>query len=260
MQSNDTILIIGDSWAATWIGSSGDVMNEYAGALPHRRSSVYGPNRDGNHRLTIDQCLLQKGYEVINKSWFGCSNIDTICAGIQYMRYRAPQLPKIKLVIFFNTELSRNWRWLQLDGLQESIETNEAQPLKAGHLTHWLNRLHTIQAQVLTHLRELTPDAQWAIIGGQAPLYKPEEYQWADYIKEDWRSELVGYTLPYSHTMSTQEIVSNIFDLETREIELNKYEVIRKALEKSDRFNDGVHPNHQCHQALAEELIAHFNL
>jgi lysophospholipase L1-like esterase len=60
--------------------------------------------------------------------------------------------------------------------------------------------------------------------------------------------------------MSTQEIVSNIFDLETREIELNKYEVIRKALEKSDRFNDGVHPNHQCHQALAEELIAHFNL
>ena len=163
MQSNDTILIIGDSWAATWIGSSGDVMNEYAGALPHRRSSVYGPNRDGNHRLTIDQCLLQKGYEVINKSWFGCSNIDTICAGIQYMRYRAPQLPKIKLVIFFNTELSRNWRWLQLDGLQESIEANETQPLKAGHLTHWLNRLHTIQAQVLTHLRELTPDAQWQL-------------------------------------------------------------------------------------------------
>ena len=75
-------LILGDSWAV---------------GHPHNFISDYGHDNG----LSMDQLFQQKGYEVSNQSTYGCSNIETLTAGIQYMKYRAPQLPKIKLVIFF---------------------------------------------------------------------------------------------------------------------------------------------------------------
>ena len=246
------ILILGDSWAV---------------GHPHNFISDYGHDNG----LSMDQLFQQKGYEVSNQSTYGCSNIETLTAGIQYMKYRAPQLPKIKLVIFFSTELPRHKNWLSTPWLWNEVDRHRYGGLEeAGRakkengqlytLTEWLDMLHALQNKVLTDMRKLTPDAKWAVIGGQAPLHKPEEYQWADYVKEDWRSELVGYELPYSHTMSQQEDISKIFDLETKFKELAKYEIISEALRKSTNFFDNVHPSKHCYQTLTKELIEHFNL
>jgi hypothetical protein len=99
----DNILILGDSWAV---------------GHPHNFISDYGHDNG----LSMDQLFQQKGYEVSNQSTYGCSNIETLTAGIQYMKYRAPQLPKIKLVIFFSTELPRHKNWLSTPWLWNEVD------------------------------------------------------------------------------------------------------------------------------------------
>lgn len=231
----ETILIIGDSWAATWWTSIRNVLD------------VTTPN---TKFLTLDNNLQKLGYEVINKSWWGASNCETLSSALQHLRFRSPDLPKIKLIVFFFTELLRDLRFLNTP--PELIMEKDLS------FDDYLDRCYKRQLSVIEKIRELEPNADWAIIGGHAPVYKVEDWKWASYVKENWREEIVGYPIPACHSLGYQDWVAEHFDFDTRMRELHNCELVENA--GKHLFNDGVHPDLNHHHALSQEIINHFNL
>jgi len=239
---NETILIIGDSWAA-----SGHLSPAHCNPIHQLDPS----NPDESYNLDINFQL--KGYEIVNKSWWGASNCSTLASALLYTKFRPKTLPKIKLIVFFFTVLLR-------DAVSNfNIAARTDLPREYDEM---LELSYLDVKKYISLIREVCPDTPWAVIGGHAPLYKPHEWQWADYIKEDWRSELLGFKVPACHSLDFGwDWVEKNCDLDVRERELNlKLELLNATQNVPHLFSDEVHPNISCHHVLAQELINHFNL
>lgn len=236
----DTILIIGDSWAAT-----------YQSSVRRGLDSMHNPDVDGPC-YTIDTNLQKLGYEVINKSWYGASNTECLTSAEYYLRYRSPNLPKIKLIIFFCTELLRDLRFLD-PPVGDQMDKTTLQPFDA-----YLEKCYQLKLRVINGIKKLQPNTDWAVIGGHAPIHNIEDWCWAKYTKENWRAEIAGHDLPACHSLSQQNWVSKYFDYDTRMRELHNCEIIENV--GKSLFADQVHPDLPHHHALAQEIINHFDL
>ena len=236
----EAVLIIGDSWGSIHTLSIIDLLDEMY------RKIEPGP------AYSIDTNLQMLGYEVINKSFFGASNARALASAENYLRHRSPDLPKIKLIIFFHTELLRD-----LSHLPAPVDTKQTIP-NLQTFDFYLSACHQLQLKVISRIRKLQPNADWAVIGGHAPIYSIEDWYWVKYTQDNWRAEIAGHEIPACHSLCCPDWVAKHFDYVTRRRELRNTELIENV--GKNLFRDNVHPDIKHHHALAQEIINHFDL
>lgn len=223
------ILILGDSWAYSW---PIDV--------------------NGDDSLDFEFTLFNKGNFVINKSLYGGHNLQTLKNGKNFINFTKPLGFKVDLIVWMFTELLRD-----LDC------NNDKDELSWNHYEGMLEYLNKKTIDAVNEIRMISPESKWAIIGGHVPLYKPEQYSWADFVVEDWRSEILGVKLPACHSLSFQErIYENRKTLGDKvvEEEFKKYDIINNAIKNAPEwmFPDGVHPCLEIQRKMAIRIHEHF--
>lgn len=196
----------------------------------------------------MEYALLRKKHTVFNESIYGGSNSYTLDNGIHFLSHTADFL-KIDLIIWFQTEYIRDASLIQPTSDYEFL----------------LEQIHDCIYEKIIKIRSLSPNSEWAVIGGHAPLYKTEKFNWANFIKPDWRSELLGKPLPatQSITHSMLNILSKDFrfDISLLTDELKKYEIILdEVLKRPDIFHDNVHPSAISYEDLWSQISTSLNI
>ena len=214
------ILLLGDSWSYSWPVVNGPI--NYC-------------------ECDIEHALLGKGHFVVNKSYYGGSNTMTLSAGLNFIE---SSNFKPDLIIWLCTELSR-----------------ETQHYKINDDNYYvmLDNIHREILKLVIKLKEKA-NCKWAIIGGHAPVYNLEDYKWANFIIEDWRSEILGVKLPACHSLSFQQRLyeqRSTYGLDTVEAELKKYDEIINAIKNAPGwvFPDGVHPHNKFGVELVDRIL-----
>lgn len=190
----------------------------------------------------MEYALLRKKHTVFNQSLYGGTNTQTLDDGIHFLQHTADFL-KIDLIIWFQTEYIRD--------LTRVKPTNNYDDI--------LERVDQYLCDKILKIKSSTPNSKWAVIGGHSKLYKPKNYHWAEYMKIDWRSELLNKELPDTQAIShsTLNELSHIydFDIDVLTRELKKYEIILNAvLSRPDIFYDGVHPEASNYEHLWSQI------
>jgi hypothetical protein len=163
----------------------------------------------------------------------------------------------IDLIIYFNSDLSRDRStiysasWDPITG--KTVQKNYPKTLKEVS-----DEIYEYHKSNLNHLRKLYK-GKWAIIGGCAPLYRPEDFSFADFIIEDWRSEILDHNVQSSQWLFDYPFLSQLDDLDNTEKEADIIENLWKVTrERIDLFPDQSHPNMELHQQLGERIHKHF--
>jgi len=196
--------------------------------------------------LNFENTLFSMGHLVFNKSIYGGSNLATLSAG-ETLIDSTKKILKFDLIIWFHTELLRD----SVDCLCYTYEEH----------------LHLLHSKVLSQvnlIRKKAKDAKWAIIGGHAPLYVPDDYSWADFKIDDWRAKLLNTTLPICQSLGHQVWLHDHVDVFGKQVlysEQQKYDLISKSCEHNKQtFLDGVHPSNQSLSMLAGQIVDHVKL
>lgn len=195
----------------------------------------------------IEYAFLRKKHTVFNKAIFGGNNHDSLIDSINFLSY-SKDFIQIDIIIWFQTEYIRD---LNVYNYLKLVDTT------TGYYST-LDQIHEITYEKILKIKELSPKSKWVIIGGHAPIYKPESYSWANMLISDWRAELLGRELPFCHAISHGMLASfeKIFGLDVLEKEIEKYEVILDAVLKEPvLFPDGVHPSYICYEQLYDKII-----
>ena len=196
--------------------------------------------------------FLKRSHTVFNKSWGGVGNEVQLNFGLSFLKYSGVE---IDLVIWYHTELFRqqdgfmNPEYMREHGLLTFEDSVDA----AAGFTY----------NLATELKQAQPQAQWAIIGGHAPIrqQRRELLAWADLIIDDWRSEIVGYKLPECHILELRDfLVKYNLDPELVAEQLNYRDQIIEACKNYDLFPDWVHPGIRPVTELNLRLQNQFNL
>ena len=96
-----------------------------------------------------------------------------------------------------------------------------------------------------------------ALIGGQAPVHPSyKEYFTPDFFIEDWRSNIIGTTMPRVYTLQVEYLEkSNCITSTEEKLKIaNDITTIYNAMGKCDGFLDGCHPGAKPHSELVELL------
>jgi hypothetical protein len=222
------ILVVGDSWGY------------YFGEIQHK---YWASAFDSSHWPKYDD------HQIFNCSHYGGTNLQTLNEGRIFL---LSKFKDIDLIIWFYTELGRE------ELLPLYIPHYAKARFGTENVLDTLDRLHIEVNKAVSEIRDICPNAKWAIVGGHASLYRPDDYNWADFIIEDLLSEIVGYKLPTSHFQSF-DYYNNPFkdkNLDILTSEMSKYENIlsaKKAL--PNIFADGVHPNGNVMRHFAIDKI-----
>lgn len=214
------ILLLGDSWAYSWPTISEPI--DYS-------------------ECDIEHALLGRGHFVVNKSYYGGSNTMTLSAGLNFIE---SSNFKPDLIVWLCTELCRDTKHYKIDDTNYYV---------------MLDNIHQEVLKLVIKLKEKTK-CKWAIIGGHAPIYNLEDYKWADFIIEDWRSEILGVKLSACHSLSFQQKLcdqKSIYGLDTVEAELKKYDEIVNAIKNApaEAFPNGVHPHNKFGVELVDKIL-----
>jgi hypothetical protein len=202
--------------------------------------------------LWLDRRLLEHKHTVFNKSIYGGTNINAITQGIDF-QIAVQHLFKMDLIIFFNTDYGRDLPFYYY----HDTTTN-----KPKHFTEALDGIHRMTMDRIKTLRSLADKAKWAVIGGHAGLYKPQDWQFADFLIPNYREELLGVRLPTSQFFSFYEryFIEYKFLFNADEIndEIDKIQLILDTVHKrKDIFTDTVHPNFDTQTALIDRILNH---
>jgi hypothetical protein len=84
----------------------------------------------------------------------------------------------IDLVIFFNTDLSRD---------RTTVFHNQEYPKGLDNVTKQIYDKNIETLKKINHYYK----GKWAVIGGCAPLMNPDDYNFAEFKIVDWRSEIL---------------------------------------------------------------------
>jgi hypothetical protein len=74
---------------------------------------------------------------------------------------------------------------------------------------------------------------------------------------EDWHSEILGITLPFSHGICNLDLFDQpacINSIEEKNKMLNDIDTILKLDYESDNFPDNAHPGKRAHQILSDKI------
>lgn len=215
MNKRIKIALLGDSWGVpNYYGGSGPV--------PHHH---------------IEWLLRFQGDHVVtNFSRNGGSNLETLerlydSFDIGY---------KCDLVIWFHTE-----------PIRDSDDQNIVNEFKLQEL----NDSKAVTAYKFAQQVKYKSDCKWLVIGGQAPINKElfDKFHIGDFVKYDWRSELVGKYLPETPAWGRKEFLESdkwVDSTEDKNIWLEKHLEVKLALQDCDLFPDNGHPGAEAHEQL----------
>lgn len=230
------ILIVGDSW------SKPDSYTEpMVVTIPGNENIV--------EKFPLEYYLIKEGHTVYNRGEGGMGNLNSLKLADYFLKTSYRLNLKIDLVIFINTDLSRDRITVFPEhnhprNLEELTKTLYNENLK------WFNRIRQ-------HY-----NGKWAVIGGNSPVLNPEDFTWVDFFIEDWRAEILGYKLPPSQWLYDYPFLElNMKWLGIEEVmeEAKKIETIWDTVKsRTDLFPDASHPNYDCHEELAERILQHF--
>lgn len=215
------IVIIGDSWSISERYGYVEGYPPFEYELMNSHTNVYARGHGGSNNL----------YELYQFDYFLTNTATKL---------------KIDHVIWFHTELMRDIYCLGND---------------YGHMTldEYLDRIAEITYSVAQSIHLKHPKMKWTIIGGHEPIVRRKELlNFATYMIEDWRSELLGQKMPYANFLGhLGHLEKNIKSIGVGRIEeeIAKRDTIMKAGEEcTDLFYDGIHPNSKAYNMLAKRL------
>ncbi len=252
------ILIIGDSWAII-------PCNIYAPQSLWARDNLHWKYDTKNNEVLdwLDFRLLSRGHSVSNRSYGGNANWFQLGIAETYLNSSVKNNFHIDLVIWFHTELLRDME------MNFSISNNKhTNVIKKSGLEGITDYIATETYNYAKSLHELSPLTKWAIIGGHAPIHKQNKdiLSFADFVIDDYRSEITGTDAPECHTLSFSEKnwqdLRDYCDLPLEIIleELDKKKSIEDMCSDLSKFYDGVHPSPDMNKLLSDRIIKHFDL
>jgi hypothetical protein len=249
------ILIIGDSWAII-------PCNIYTPqSLWHKHHLHHGKQYAVLDWL--DFKLLEKGHSVSNRSYGGNANWFQLGIAETFIDSSVKNKFHIDLIIWFHTELLRD------ANIDPNLPNNKyLNIVKEQGLEGLIDNVAIETYNYATQIHNISPSTKWAIIGGHAPVCAKHQHllSWADMMVSDWRSDILGISIPECHTLSYREkdwdILRNNSNLDLDVVldELNKKQFIMEACKNKDLFYDEVHPSPKSNILLAERIINTFNL
>lgn len=185
-------------------------------------------------------------YNAINISAMGQGNMANLKSAFSFMQCN--ERP-IDLIVWYYTSLCR-------DGVNLKIESS---------FHDYLNAVHEELFTQVSRLRKTFPKPKWAIIGGHAPIFNKEKYNWAEFVVEDWRSELVGSPVPQNQSLGLHNVLDglkqsypNYVDELIRELDAEKEIIELGKKHTPDVFSDGVHPNMNKSTEMCERILDFF--
>ena len=207
-----TIVIIGDSWAAP----------------PGEGQEIPGRYTQQGH---CSQLFGDLGYRVENRAIRGGSNLES------WQRAREFTEPGAAWIIWFHTELGRDWCLRP--------------PVRPWQMQTKLEQVsRRVYSEIRDHLAYLAPTRGLILVEGQSVRALPwfTEYLQPQILIRDWRSELVGEPCPESqifgalitnpdfldHCVNTAEVKQHWLDQAT--------EILDQMKRHPDLFPDLCHP------------------
>lgn len=232
-------LVIGDSWSIT---------------LTHNYWVRWRPDQpydDPAHAGHIEFALRQAGWSVNNRGWGGSSNHIQVTQALYYLMWQKYIGKPLNLIVWFHTELMRDWHRANPDSVQN---------MKKYGLDAWLDKQADEVYGLVAEAQERYPETKWIIIGGHCPIRANKKHLLAKsaLIIDNWRQELAGVECPECHTLTFLdefEKYKDCFPLDIVERELNLREIIINACRDSRIFYDGVHPSPKSMAALSERIL-----
>lgn len=222
-------LVIGDSWGF----------------------SLAYPNKDFKW---LEYNLISKGNNVYNRSVWGNTNISAL-SDAKFFLEQTKQHIQIDAIIWYYTCLARDSSRYPHDN-----KITEQSDVTYNYVMNFLS--DKVYDQV-SNIRESFPNLKWCIIGGHAAIYQSDKYQWADFIIDDWRSELLGEKVETSHSLGELEwLQKNLdkFGVDVIEEELKKHDIIYKKCDAARHvFYDSIHPDVEQSYLLSERIANFFN-
>jgi hypothetical protein len=218
-----TITILGDSW--------GEAVSLYKAHIIEPWVDSPGSNWTGHTEFY----LADRGYRIVNFSKGNTGNMYSL----ERLDSALDEGFKTDWVVWFHTEAIREF---------------DFQTVKKKFYINELNE--TIYKKVYQYAEQVKSksNANWILIGGEAQLYPSHiHYNLAEYIKEDWRSEIIGKTLPELYTTSKDWFFDNPYygdDIDTRLDLVERHWVVCTAMGKAN-FPDGCHPGAYAHLELS---------
>lgn len=251
------VLVLGDSWGCDFADPGQGHGPVTSVATAHTASSVTNIKEDGSPQ---NSWLRYSDHVIFNSAVWGGSNMDTLNAGKTFLQNRINNKnTQIDLIVWYYTELGRDQAYMG-DGFP-FLGTDKVEAT--------LDFLHTETNKLVSEIRTMSPNSKWAIIGGHASLYKPSDYDWADFIITDLVSTLVGYHVPTSHFQGTHHydwpdykwrdgpFTKNIDVLENEISKLEHYLSVKEA-HSNDIFTDGTHACSKLRHTLVTDKILNY--
>jgi len=257
------IIVTGDSWSCIPFSSYHFpfVIEELADThfFPESNNIWQQPGFDIKNTFNIfdwiDFQLISRGHNVNNIGCWSESNMRQLLKTHGYIEGAERSSNNIDIVIWFHTEITRDW-------VHPQTWSNAK---KVGYESH-LSLTARSTYNYVSWLKKRYPNTKWAIIGGHAPLHEKEKHllDWAEYRVDNWRQQISGVECPETHLLSflknDHKEINNLLSLEQKEQELSKIEIILEACKDNKLFFDNVHPNIEPNKKLALDIIQHLNL
>jgi len=217
--SKTNITIWGDSWG-----------------VPNYAMPLDGFTADGH----TEYHLKRYGYNVTNLSENGRGNFSSIAKSSIKKQYECDY------IVWFHTELPRDFNLQYLDPPEWTY--NDLLEKTAHKVYKWA-------ADAIVNMG----NPKVIVVEGQAPLHEIyKEYITPDHIIEDWRSQLLKESMPYSHLVSNWNILedkNNRDPIQLKNELFKDAEMILDAMkENEEHFKDNCHPGNDAHQQLSKQI------
>jgi hypothetical protein len=228
------VLIIGDSWGVPNYPPShyGDFERIHIGDPPE---------------IHTEFLLRNLGHTVVNCSINAKGNLASILKGIEYV-----QSNHVDWIVWFHTEMLRD---SYLNGLNKTY-------YKISELVESISEIVYKKFQELIQIS----GARSIVIGGQAPVLDSfYKYTSADYVKRDWRGEILNCEFPVVHSICTLDLLDSAYctnSMEEKLVLLDQHKLILDAMSESSDFPDHCHPGQRPHAELCvwlEKIIGSYS-
>jgi hypothetical protein len=239
-------MIIGDSW-----GVPNYPPTEYIKAAVEkiRKNSSKDVEINVKHlgdppETHLEFLLRANGYDVINFSKNGGSNLDTIRRAKQFVLENNID---VHWLIWFHTESLRD---------RNEILVSEHVKFSMSELT---TKLAVLAYQEFSNLVSMMK-CRCIVIGGQAPVLMGQFREIVgvpDMLIEDWHSEILGIELPFSHGVCNLDLFESpncIDSIEEKTKMLNDIDTVLRLDYESDDFPDNAHPGKHAHKRLFDKI------
>jgi hypothetical protein len=232
-------IIIGDGWADVPVNFVNN--NQYREGL----------------KSYLDFKMLEYDHLIINKSRGGSQNLYQLEQAQAYLHMFNLAKQKIEFVVWFHTELLRDWN--------RNYDSSQVEEMRSIGLDAYLDRLAEKTYQTARKLKYRYPSVKWIIVGGHCAIRDNKRYllDWADLIIDNFRQELTGMDCPECHTyefIDEFEKFRDCFPDDIIQRELTKKELIKKAVQNSDLFWNNAHGGPDAMNILADRIIKCLNL